>query len=410
MKIFDRYFEKNPLKFFPDFPDTLSLIVVIPVFDDPDVFRTLHSLLNCKTEDKKVGIILVVNHADCCEEELKQRNSRLYEELNVFLKNSPGSGIYGNVFPAFDLPAKQAGVGLARKIGMDAAAWYFYQIGNEKGGIASLDADTLVDENYCRELIACFAQTKYAGITMAYEHVFPGTEEERRGIMKYELYLRYYRMALLYVGHPYAYSCLGSAFAVRAEDYVAQGGMNKKQAGEDFYFIQKLIATGRFAHLNRVKVYPAGRISERTPFGTGQVVLQIVKQQGHYEVYHVGAFEVLKPFFRDIPLLYKADAVHIEKYRKVQEICLRHFLEANDFVGMMEELNANCAAPKLFLKRFFDKFNAFRVLKYLNYVHPLYFPKQAVEVAAGDLLEKMTEESVPRNLPDLLAAYRKRDI
>ena len=36
MKIFDRYFEKNPLKFFPDFPDRLALIIVIPVFDDPD--------------------------------------------------------------------------------------------------------------------------------------------------------------------------------------------------------------------------------------------------------------------------------------------------------------------------------------------------------------------------------------
>lgn len=409
MKIFDRYFEKNPLKFFPDFPDRLALIIVIPVFDDPDIFRTLNSLLNCRVDDE-VGIILVVNHAEHCEEELKKRNSRLYEELKDFFKNSPVRGIYGNVFPAFDLPSKQAGVGMARKIGMDAAAWYFWQIGNEKGGIASLDADTLVDVDYCRELIACFAKTNYAGITIAYEHVFPDAAEERTGIMKYELYLRYYRLALLYIGHPYAYSCLGSAFAVRAEDYVAQGGMNKKQAGEDFYFIQKLIATGRFVHLNRVKVYPAGRISERTPFGTGQVVLQIVKQGGIYDTYHVGAFEVLKPFFRDIPLLYKADAAQIKKYKERQEIGLQHFLEANDFVGMVVELNANCAAPKLFLKRFFDKFNAFRVLKYLNYVHPFYFQKQAVEIAAGGLLEKMTDEPISRDLPDLLTAYRKRDI
>ena len=124
MKIFDRYFEKNPLKFFPDFPDRLALIIVIPVFDDPDIFRTLNSLLNCRVDDK-VGIILVVNHAEHCEEELKKRNSRLYEELKDFFKNSPVRGIYGNVFPAFDLPSKQAGVGMARKIGMDAAAWYF---------------------------------------------------------------------------------------------------------------------------------------------------------------------------------------------------------------------------------------------------------------------------------------------
>ena len=71
------------------------------------------------------------------------------------------------------------------------------------------------------------------------------TVQAREAIMKYELYLRYYRLALEYTGHPHAYHCIGSAFAVRTLDYVAQGGMNKRQAGEDFYFLQKLIATGR---------------------------------------------------------------------------------------------------------------------------------------------------------------------
>lgn len=409
MKIFDRYFEKNPLKFFPDFPDTLSLIIVIPVFNDPDIFHTLKSLQNCRL-DRDVGVILVVNHAEHCDEDLKQRNHQLYTALNDFLKNSPVTGLYCNVFAAFDLPRKQAGVGLARKIGMDAAAWYFYQSGKEKGGIASLDADTLVDENYCRELADHFAKTNCAGMTIAYEHVLPESGEERIGIMKYELYLRYYRVALAYVGHPYAYSCLGSAFAVRAADYIAQGGMNKKQAGEDFYFIQKLIATGRFFHLNKVKVYPAGRISERTPFGTGQVVRQIVNERGNYVTYHFGAFEVLKSFFRDIPQLFKVNGIQVKTCQEQQNKCLSRFLEANNFVEMVEELNANCASPKLFLKRFFDQFNAFRVLKYLNYVHPLYFQKQAVEIAAGSLLEKIMHRPVSRNLPDLLTAYREWDI
>lgn len=52
--------------------------------------------------------------------------------------------------------------------------------------------------------------------------------------LPYELYLRYYQQALEYCGHPYAYTCIGSAFAVRAADYVLQGGMNKRQAGKIF--------------------------------------------------------------------------------------------------------------------------------------------------------------------------------
>ena len=119
-------------------------------------------------------------------------------------------------------------------------------------------------------------------------------------MVKYELYLRYYQEALAYIGHPHAFHCIGSAFAVRASDYVAQGGMNKRQAGEDFYFLQKLISTGRYACLNATRVYPSARFSTRTPFGTGQAVRQIVEDGGYFPVYHWGAFRDLKYFFQGI--------------------------------------------------------------------------------------------------------------
>lgn len=131
--------------------------------------------------------------------------------------------------------------------------------------------------------------------------------QAREAIMKYELYLRYYRLALEYTGHPHAYHCIGSAFAVRTLDYVAQGGMNKRQAGEDFYFLQKLIATGRYATLQSTQVYPSPRFSGRTPFGTGQAVRQIVQESGHFRVYHPQAFRDLKCFFQGISTLYKVD-------------------------------------------------------------------------------------------------------
>lgn len=113
--------------------------------------------------------------------------------------------------------------------------------------IASLDADTLVAPGYLTGIIRKFRNSRVAGITLAYAHRYEGeecTEILRQAIIRYELYLRYYQQALEYCGHPYAYTCIGSAFAVRAADYVLQGGMNKRQAGEDFYFIQKLISTG----------------------------------------------------------------------------------------------------------------------------------------------------------------------
>jgi len=41
-------------------------------------------------------------------------------------------------------------------------------------------------------------------------------------------------------GSPYAYHTIGSAFACRAEAYIAAGGMNRRHAAEDFYFLQQL--------------------------------------------------------------------------------------------------------------------------------------------------------------------------
>ena len=114
-------------------------------------------------------------------------------------------------------------------------------------------------------MVRYFQEKSVAGVSIAYAHRLEEadmTVQAREAIMKYELYLRYYRLALEYTGHPHAYHCIGSAFAVRTLDYVAQGGMNKRQAGEDFYFLQKLIATGRYATLQSTQVYPSPPLLE----------------------------------------------------------------------------------------------------------------------------------------------------
>ena len=62
-----------------------------------------------------------------------------------------------------------------------------------------------------------------------------------KAVWLYELHLRYYKQALQFTGFPYYYHTIGSAFAVNAEVYCKQGGMNRQKAGEDFYFLQKII-------------------------------------------------------------------------------------------------------------------------------------------------------------------------
>ncbi|MDE7374489.1 MAG: hypothetical protein K2M86_04075 [Odoribacter sp.] len=166
--------------------------------------------------------------------------------------------------------------------------------------------------------------------------------------------------------------------------------MNKRQAGEDFYFLQKLISTGRFATLQTTRVYPSARFSTRTPFGTGQAVRQIVEDGGAFPVYDFAAFRELKRFFSGLPVSYKANRAKCEDYFQQLPAGIRSFLAETDGLGLLEEVNANCASLAQFRKRFFDRFNAFRVLKYLNFVHEGEYRKVDICFAAEALFRELT--------------------
>ena len=409
MKVFDRYFSKNPPVIVPDFPDTLSLIVTVPVYDDPDIFFTIDSLADCSLTSGSVGVIVLVNYAEDCGADVKKRNDALYMKLLEYVSGQPDTGMQFRICRAFDLPAKQSGVGVARKIAMDLSAAFFYRNGRIDAPILSLDADTWVEPNYLEEVVRYFQEKSVAGVSIAYAHRLEEadmTVQAREAIMKYELYLRYYRLALEYTGHPHAYHCIGSAFAVRTLDYVAQGGMNKRQAGEDFYFLQKLIATGRYATLQSTQVYPSPRFSGRTPFGTGQAVRQIVQESGHFRVYHPQAFRDLKCFFQGISTLYKVDEAGVSGYFQQQTKDIRLFLSQMNGIAVLAEINANCASVEQFMKRFFDNFNAFRVLKYLNFVHESCYSKIDILSAANKLLAELNLP-VAESLECALQIFRK---
>ena len=392
MKPFDRYFERNPVVHSVYFPNSPKAILIIPVLDDWDIFATIDHLRHCTCSEGNVGVIVIVNHGEMADSKVKESNRLLYKELweRYGVGQTGTESVYVEVMKAFDLSAKFAGVGMARKLAMDAAAFFFYQQGAIEAPILSLDADTWMDENYLEEVIRYFQKNQVAGVSIAYEHRLEEEDEKLiDAIIKYELYLRYYQLALAYTGHPHAFHCIGSAFAVRVVDYVAQGGMNKRQAGEDFYFLQKLIATGRYAALNSTRVYPSARFSSRTPFGTGQTVRQIVAEGGDYWVFDFAAFRALYCFFKELPKLYQADLEKCEKYIACQAVELQAFLTEINGIGLIQDANANCASLHQFIRRFFVHFNAFRVLKYLNFVHETHYQKVKIQKAVSDLFQEL---------------------
>ncbi|MCU4175705.1 glycosyltransferase [Carboxylicivirga sp. N1Y90] len=395
-KIFDKYFSKHPLyKSDNELRTAMDLRVVIPVYLEEDyLFDTLKSLeVAASSVAEFIEVVLVFNYASSAPVSIKTRQAALYESIKS-QKDQFSESYTLSLIKAFNLPDKRAGAGLARKIGMDYAAYTFVNAANFTGPIISLDADCKVESNYFTEVLKVFKQNKTKACTIYFEHPIDDlSSAQSEAIMQYELHLRYYKQALQWTEFPYAYHTVGSCFAVSAEYYIRAGGMPRKQAGEDFYFLQKVIPMGHFTELNTTCVYPSSRTSERVPFGTGPSVATLMEANEEYYSYNWQAFVDLKAFFCEKEKMYR---ISNESYTDLLNDLsgpLRSYLLNSDFYSELESLNQNCSSIEVFNKRFFAIFNAFKVVKYLNYVHVHFFEKVPVFDLALDFLESSGKET-----------------
>ena len=358
--------------------ENTDLIVVIPCYNEPDVKKTLDSLLACDTGDFCTEIILLINSFEISSEEIKKFNRKTFTEMQQFALHNNNPHVRLIPLLIEDLPGHQTGAGQPRKIGMDEALRRFISIDKEDGVIVSLDADCLVDKNYLTEIHKAFDKNKrLLSATLAFHHPVEHLDENdpvRKSIEVYEMYLHYYRAALEYTGYPYAYHTIGSAFAVRCTPYAQVGGMGKQQAGEDLYFLQKIFPLGKTIEIKTSKVYPAARLSDRVPFGTGPALAKMIAEKEIVKyTYSFESFQVLKSLFDIIDSLFKASPEAIAQSLNSFEPCLLHFLINDNFISEIEIINKTTATLPAFRKRFFNYFNAFKILKYLNFVHPDYF-------------------------------------
>ncbi len=378
----DSYFQKY--KYFPavidDLPDKeTKIIVIIPCFDEPEILKTLSSLLNCESTIFPVEIITLINSSQTTEQEIINNNRETYTLLKQWCEQNSSHMRKFFAKNIEDLPSKFAGAGLARKIAMDEALRRFNIIDNPKTYIVSLDADTLCAKNYLSEIEQTIVEDeKINGFTVKFEHqkdtkLF--SKEIIAAISLYELHLHYYINSLRYSGFPYSFHTIGSAFGVNAMIYAKQGGMNTKQAGEDFYFLHKIIPLGNFCEITCTCVYPSPRISTRVPFGTGISVANILKEKEIiFKTYNFTAFKELKMFF--------SQKNNFFKYSDNKEVILtdsiKDFLEKINYKEALININQNSTNLKTFEKRFFQWFDAFCIVKYLNFAHEKYFTKNDI--------------------------------
>jgi len=413
----DHYFSKYMCDFFiaPDPFLPFDMAVVIPCYNEPEIGQTIQSLFQSDSEGIKTAIVVVVNSTTNSPQAVIDQNLQTISELNLLAKESvAGKQLF--VLNAGSLPSKHGGVGWARKIGMDWAVAQFNHLGYNKGIIISLDADSLVEKNYLSTIYSYFnANPKKIAATIYFEHHFSLNskliELEEPAVVMYELYMRYYRNALLQTGFPHAMFTVGSCFAVKADAYIAQGGMNRRKAGEDFYFLHKLSMLGEIGEINTTTVYPSSRISDRVPFGTGPVIRNYCEGDRSIEItYPLEAFLKLKPLFSRVSDFYALGSELIDEDLSSDNMLLL-FVKDKKLTSEIQELKANCKSGVIFEKRFYHLFNAFMVLQWLNFATANSYPKQNLIIECRKLLSLIGVEmdKIPDDPKLLLNLFRQVD-
>lgn len=368
-------------------PSTKVIIVVPAYYENPDYL--LKSIEQCAlTNPNEIALIWLVNQAEGDEHydfhkkqvlELKKR--KLANELKIY------------PYAVLDLKSKQAGVGLARKIGMDLALETFAAIDFD-GLIVCLDGDCKVSGNYLHSLLK-LAHTPVKGLAIHFEHPLEGLSlKDQEYIIKYETWLRYYSQALEWSGLAWYHHTVGSSMACRASTYAQIGGMNRRKAGEDFYFLHKLMPQGNFVSTSSAVVYPQARISERVPFGTGRAMLEMkAGNKSFMNLYNPLIFKILK----DIISIENLRAGKLANNAYWLDFIKEHLKIESSYQALLKRVNTSN-----FPSQFLLWFDGFKVLKFVHHLQ-----STIPDLPAKDALQELLGISADP-LPALIE-LRQRD-
>lgn len=353
-----------------------DIVVVIPCLNEPNLNTTLHSLCDCNKTSANIVILTIFNTSIRNNKNDIEQNRISFSEVNEFAKFHETSTLKFFRLIFENLPRKHAGVGLARKIGMDIAVKHFLDTQNPNGIIVSIDADCTVSKNFFAKIENSYKTEKKLNCTIHNFHHRVGAKHPQleNPIRQYEKYIRYFSRQLQEIGFPYYYHTIGSCFSILANAYVSVGGMGRQQGGEDFYFLQKIFALGSVKELQEVFVYPMARFSDRVPFGTGPSLQKIIDEPNkQMSVYSRKSFQELKRFFTIKDEFFKQEKNVIENKIAQMHPSIIQFIKETDFIDNIEDCNKNAATLDSFQKRFFHHFNAFKIIKFLNFAHFEFF-------------------------------------
>lgn len=266
---------------------------------------------------------------------------------------------------------REDGVGLARKLGADLVL-RLHQLGMLRSAwIHCTDADARLPAEHFERVANIAAGDGVVATVAPFWHVpgdDPATDE---ATAHYELSLRYYVAGLRFAASPFAFQTIGSLISVSCSAYASVRGFPRRQAGEDFYLLNKLAKLGVVRELGGAPVEIRSRRSSRVPFGTGPAVEALLG--GHaLQVYDPRVFEALAQVLRALAQVASGEGIGALT-RVTQELDaaqLRACLAAA--TTLVERYPARQLEQRLR-----ERFDGFRTLKLIHELTATRWPKLA---------------------------------
>jgi len=395
--------------------EKINNAIVIPAISEFENIKKLLVLLSENDPEyfKSTLVIFVINNLASSIPEVKKDNQKslyllrqLVQKKN--LRNDPlvekiiASGLnfayVDTASKGYELPEKDGGAGLARKIGMDLALAIFDYASPAKKLLFCLDADCIIEQNYITSIIENFNSRKLSAAVVNFRHQIVPDSDTAEAIICYELFLRYYVLGLKFADSYYAFHTIGSTIICDYESYVKAGGMNKQKAAEDFYFLEKVAKNMNIDRIEDTTVYPSSRKSWRVPFGTGQRVTRFLqKVQNEYLLYNPKSFHILKQW---LEIFNREDNFNVKEYLfEAKEINyeLYNFLIEQNFSNDWGKILLNSKTEKQIFKQKIRWFDGFKTLKLIHYLRDKAYPLMNMFDALDEMLKNFNIQPIERN-------------
>ena len=344
-------------------------IIVIPCYNEFDyIFDTLTSINKQKSnllEDTLV--IIVINNSESDNFNIKENNIKTHQSLiqKIYKYDFISIDCFSS---KYQLTKDVAGVGYARKIGLDFALEYAL---NSKSVLCCLDADTLIDDKYLDKISYNYTINKINVGIINFKHQKSNNPILEEGIRKYESILKEIAQNIEKTGSPYGYVSMGSTITCNVKSYVACGGMNIKKATEDFYFLQSLAKYTKIEKINDILVFPSSRNENRVYLGTGFRMDEYYKNKTFKNLdFNQDSYNQLSKIIKIVKKnsMKDGEVIFKELSYQLNEKSISFLIEKK-VESILDKFKKNAKDIKqynLFFNQWFDALTIMKFLKYLN--------------------------------------------